>query len=362
MRICPGTFKKFFTYDPTNSGIKARDLKPFASIESFNFRTIDVPLFQRKYCWNETLLSVFLNDLNQSLTFSSHNIGKIIICSDNAMHGIKEDCPEHTIVIDGQQRLTTSTLLLIALRDWYAAHTEVEHHRQHVIDINSLLFRHSSPLTVSSSHPWSHTGTGPHGQWRGERGEILSHPAALFRPSHDDRLTYFTLLLGHSCATTGRDIIRDAKAFFDAALLSHPSIHRVRHNLLHRMQFMVHELTEGDPQAAFMSEYTTGEAVKIMFTITRFGVSLAQSDLVRNMLMMELPLPLAERLYFDLWLPIEESRTPGEIGLLLYAFLPAGEAAGGGHGRLSAWPRQRVQSRPDLLGDRPAGRTWSRGE
>eukprot|EP00768_Dysnectes_brevis_P005343 gnl/Dysnectes_brevis/3824_a4925_784.p1 GENE.gnl/Dysnectes_brevis/3824_a4925_784~~gnl/Dysnectes_brevis/3824_a4925_784.p1 ORF type:complete len:464 (+),score=86.70 gnl/Dysnectes_brevis/3824_a4925_784:174-1565(+) len=325
MRVCPGSFKTLLSLDQKNIGIKLRDDNPFGTIKTFNLVSIDVPLFQRLFCWPEKLLEILLADLmNPTLkdNINGHNIGKIILCSDNTMRGVGEDCPEHMICIDGQQRLTTATLLLVSLRDHYSqkdTESPTEDALDHITSINSMLFRHSTPLLISSSNPWQ----GSAGGWQGNRGEVLTHPAALFRPSHNDRLTYFRLLLGQPTSSFGRDMILRSKEYFDAALASLPpaTISLIHHNLLHQLRFMVHELTEGNPNEAFMGTYTTGEAVKIMFAIKRSGITLAQSDIVRNMLLMKIPLSAAESLYYDTWLPIESSRTPKEMDTVLRAFL-----------------------------------------
>lgn len=73
---------------------------------------IKIPVFQRKYSWEEEHCQDLWDDIIQSAQNKSpHFIGSIVYIKKANNAGI---IPEH-IVIDGQQRLTTITLLLFAL-------------------------------------------------------------------------------------------------------------------------------------------------------------------------------------------------------------------------------------------------------
>ena len=70
-----------------------------------------IPVYQRNYDWKkehcetllEDLLAVYRNDL------STHFFGSIVFCGEELASG-SEFC-----IIDGQQRLTTISLLLLAI-------------------------------------------------------------------------------------------------------------------------------------------------------------------------------------------------------------------------------------------------------
>ena len=83
---------------------------PLAKIFSSDF-DYDIPSFQRPYAWTEEETGELFNDLyNFYLEESSEEqyfLGSIVL--------VKEDDKPHSEVIDGQQRLTTLTILLAVI-------------------------------------------------------------------------------------------------------------------------------------------------------------------------------------------------------------------------------------------------------
>lgn len=83
---------------------------PLAKIFSSDF-DYDIPSFQRPYSWTEDQTRDLFNDLYDFYTDESSEeqyfLGSIVL--------VKEDDKPHSEVIDGQQRLTTLTILLSAL-------------------------------------------------------------------------------------------------------------------------------------------------------------------------------------------------------------------------------------------------------
>ncbi|WP_281491859.1 DUF262 domain-containing protein [Lactobacillus xujianguonis] len=75
---------------------------------------LKIPVYQRNYDWTETNVKRLLEDIEVVLkTKRPHFIGAIVYMeSQNSDLGM----PEY-LIIDGQQRLTTITILLQALRD-----------------------------------------------------------------------------------------------------------------------------------------------------------------------------------------------------------------------------------------------------
>lgn len=80
-----------------------------------------IPVYQRPYSWKKENCVQLLKDLKDVYTFNyeSHFFGSIVFVSQN--NGV---CEEHTI-IDGQQRITTVSLLLLALRNYVSTHSEL---------------------------------------------------------------------------------------------------------------------------------------------------------------------------------------------------------------------------------------------
>lgn len=90
-------------------------------------RQYRIPLYQRPYQWGKQQWQTLWNDIVDHLdpgdstdAASSHFIGSMVLVpmpdSYSAM-GVSQ-----LLVVDGQQRLTTLTLLLAALRDYHREH------------------------------------------------------------------------------------------------------------------------------------------------------------------------------------------------------------------------------------------------
>ena len=80
----------------------------------FKFRQrIVIPIFQRRYCWDDKRVSDWWKDLlNGSRDhLGLHNSGNVVVKK------FVENSTEFFVCIDGQQRLTTTLLLCAALRD-----------------------------------------------------------------------------------------------------------------------------------------------------------------------------------------------------------------------------------------------------
>lgn len=74
-------------------------------------RFFRLPAFQRSYAWDEAEAMALFSDLRDGLELGlPHFIGTIVLVEDEGTEGCFE-------IVDGQQRLTTLTILLAALRD-----------------------------------------------------------------------------------------------------------------------------------------------------------------------------------------------------------------------------------------------------
>ena len=89
------------------------------SMLSNNDVTFFIPPYQRNYEWSEDQCKVFLDDIvktydsNKSGTKAEHFFGSITFFQTEAAFGQ----PNKLVLIDGQQRVTTTMLFLVALRD-----------------------------------------------------------------------------------------------------------------------------------------------------------------------------------------------------------------------------------------------------
>lgn len=80
-----------------------------------------IPVYQRPYSWKKENCVQLIKDLTDVYKrgYESHFFGSIVFVSQN--NGV---CEEYTI-IDGQQRITTVSLLLLAIRNYILSHPEI---------------------------------------------------------------------------------------------------------------------------------------------------------------------------------------------------------------------------------------------
>jgi len=97
--------------------------------------TFFIPPYQRNYEWSTSTCKVFLTDIqkvakhNSAGTRAEHFFGSVVYVIEEAGFGV----PSRYILTDGQQRITTSMLFLMALRD-----TISDHHLKETIQKNYL--------------------------------------------------------------------------------------------------------------------------------------------------------------------------------------------------------------------------------
>ena len=92
-----------------------------------NKNTYNIPRYQREYSWENPEITEFLGDILKQLKFENgevksddYFIGSILLTGDYNSSGKKLD------VVDGQQRLTTITILLSALAEAFAKNKNME--------------------------------------------------------------------------------------------------------------------------------------------------------------------------------------------------------------------------------------------
>lgn len=72
--------------------------------EVLSMKRLSVPAYQRRYCWSDSEIYRYINDLMTTPTGQSKYFGHIIIHQDD----------ETNYIVDGQQRIVTSSLILLA--------------------------------------------------------------------------------------------------------------------------------------------------------------------------------------------------------------------------------------------------------
>ena len=188
--------------------------------------TYCVPIFQRRYCWSEVQWQTLLNDVLRRRSIQ-HSLGRLTCTSldvndqtnnKSLLTGIEG----RSIILDGQQRFTTTTILLSAIRDLIHEHSisDAGCKYEHFIDeINNLLFSDTIQMQT-----WLEDSSS-------ELHEGIVLPFARLIPTYCDRQSYFEAILplstNMSIATTRLSstwhVTLEAKQYFMKMLRVHAS-------------------------------------------------------------------------------------------------------------------------------------------
>ena len=115
-----------------------------------------IPRFQREYIWNKNNWSKLIEDIYEN--DPGHYMGSVI-----CVHDTSEISPANELiyeVVDGQQRLTTISLLLAAIyskltNEVIEADPEINQDVDHIIKLNSIRQRLIKKVDISSKQlPW----------------------------------------------------------------------------------------------------------------------------------------------------------------------------------------------------------------
>lgn len=217
-----------------------------------------VPLYQRMYSWKEEQCKrlwddiVFLEKHNKK----GHFIGSIVCVVESAsISGTSK-----FMVIDGQQRLTTLTILLIALRD----------------------FLSSKNVTTSITRKFLKNDT---------ENENDKYKLAL---TYNDKDVLIKLIENAPVDDIKNSRILDAYNYFSNQISSSDLTQEQIESAIAKLQIVNIILdTSDNPQSIFESLNST-------------GMDLSQSDLIRNYILMGLSNTEQSDLYRNVWLPTEK--------------------------------------------------------
>lgn len=222
-----------------------------------------IPVFQRDYTWGTANWDRLLNDItNPIATDHGHFVGSVVHVAESTSASL----PSY-LIIDGQQRLTTLSVLCAAIRD----HVQ-EHGWETAEDYPS-----SSQLDTYFMKNPSETGR-------------LSYKLTLRRA--DDEI--LKAVVDGQISGSNPHLIARAYYHFKRAL-ARPEANLPRiYQGVRRLRMVELSLNRGidEPQAIFESMNSTGQTLR-------------QSDLVRNYLLMGLAASDQERLYNDYWHKVE---------------------------------------------------------
>lgn len=241
-------------------------------------RQFQVPLYQRTYTWVDRNLEQLWSDIVDQARLAAegrdgtHFLGSIVL----APSPLNEAAFARLLVIDGQQRLTTLLIALIAVRDHMAASDPKQRDR---IDELYLV-----------------------NKWRSGTSDYLK-----LLPTQTDRPSFDALVRGTHGG--GNDKIYETYRFFAARLQSLDEDEVAAHNV-------EQAITSHLAMVSITADH--GDNVHRIFeSINNTGARLSQADLMRNHVFMRLP-TRAEHVYQTYWIPLQESMSNEDLERLLW--------------------------------------------
>lgn len=225
-----------------------------------------IPIYQRTYSWRQEQCARLLDDviaIASTAPGPSHFIGSVVYVADGNFMAAGVNS---LLVIDGQQRLTTLSLMLLALRRLAMDGRDVGAGAKKIG--NLYLFNGNE-----------------------EEG---SEEYIKLRLTRSDKDTYRKLCLDHPTGEGDDNRVQANYRFFLSAFESGRADPAETFKGIQRLQlvYIALELGRDNPQLIFESMNST-------------GLDLAQGDLVRNFVLMGLPHGLQERIYGKHWFPME---------------------------------------------------------
>ena len=229
-----------------------------------------IPLFQRPYSWQRNDWETLWNDIIETYRFNpagGHFLGSIV---SKSLPGTPEGVSPY-IVIDGQQRLTTLSIVIAALRDRISKENPAAGER--ITDL-CLMNKYAKD------------------EYRYK-----------IRPTQADRPAYFAVIDGNDnfAEEEEQNPIRQAYDFFSDALDKSADeeddelldLARLERLLLDEVEVV--SITLGDDD----NEY------RIFESLNWKGAPLSQADLLRNYFFMRIPADQQQTLYDSVWLPMQ---------------------------------------------------------
>ncbi|MGN0056019.1 MAG: DUF262 domain-containing protein [Atopobiaceae bacterium] len=254
--------------------------KVLGLISEMNVRFV-VPVYQRPYSWGKQQCVQLWNDILHSGNDRDlpHFTGSIVTIQDGSL---SEEGVAPLLLIDGQQRITTITLILMALARYSARHPEAD-----------LPFSHDE--IVLSGYLTNHFRTGDdHYKLTMSKGDHDTYRRMV------DAVEDPTLPMSRLGQEGVSERLLQNLQLFDNLVESQKDPGVVWAGL-QRLEVVSIELAQGRdrPQLIFESMNSTGK-------------DLSCADLVRNFVLMDYPLPQQPEAYRLYWEPIE--RTLGALG------------------------------------------------
>jgi uncharacterized protein with ParB-like and HNH nuclease domain/predicted transport protein len=224
-----------------------------------------IPIYQRTYSWQLSQCRQLFQDIlkaGNTKSTSGHFVGSVVYFQESIYN--TTDVPQ-LLIIDGQQRVTTVCLIILALSE-YLKTTEID------IETNNTKLRNYYLLNA-------------------EEDKDLHYKLLLTRK---DKETYINLLNSHPLPEKHSQRITENYEFFRKEI-SRDNVIAIYNGL---MKLFVVDVTlekeKDNPQLIFESMNST-------------GLDLSQADLIRNYILMGQEIKIQSTLYEKYWYPMEQN-------------------------------------------------------
>ena len=225
-----------------------------------------IPVYQRDYNWGKDQCRQLYDDLTSVIIYnrSTHFFGSVVDAQDP--NGGKDDY----IIIDGQQRITTISLLLLAFKNLLLKNELILSEYTH----DNLLKRVDAILI-------------------NEDEEIRLNPAP------NSKTAYFALFKDEE------DFIQDSNVTANYTYF----LNRLRED---KEQFSADQIWNAVNSLNIIDIYLeAGDDAQLIFeSLNSTGLALSEGDKIRNYLMMSLSIKEQERYYEEYWRKIEANTNP----------------------------------------------------
>jgi len=227
-----------------------------------------IPVYQRNYDWKKEQCEQLFNDIERIKTkeLDSHFLGSIVTISDDDTIQVTDI--SDFLVIDGQQRLTTVSLILIAMYRYLARKEQVNSKTKKEQILNLYLIN----------------------EYKDDEEKIK------LKPIKGDHKAFKSLITEGNCNNFFDDsnITKNYKYFekrIDESFLSIDNLY----NAIKRLVIVTISLkrNEDDPQLIFESLNST-------------GLNLSGADLIRNFILMDKKAEEQEKFYNEYWSIMEK--------------------------------------------------------
>lgn len=239
-----------------------------------------IPIYQRTYSWTRSQCQQLWQDILRVATdetIPAHFIGSVVYIQEGIYHATSA---QQMLVIDGQQRLTTVSLILLAIAN--------------TIDDEQAQLINSA--TIRDYYLFNNLMKGE------QKYKIML--------TQSDKDTFINLLEDREISgTPSQRILDNYQYFVDAIGKSKLDVEQIYHGVSKLVVVDVSLDRQNDnPQLIFESLNST-------------GLDLTQADLIRNYILMGMPPAEQEEIYTRYWYPMEKRFGHSEYAKLFDRFM-----------------------------------------